>query len=163
MSDKKWLYEYIDSINKNPNLTLKDLIDIVHFHFPKNLYRYRALSNDIIEYNGKNITKAEREIINFENNSIYLASPEELNDPYDSKPLFVKEKMMQKFCCNKKNIIKLKKIIKKKLKINEKYSNEDYKKIFKNILNEQLEKKLIFTNEYRIACFSEYNNNIFSE
>ena len=86
---KGWLSSYIENIktNKFEQSDLEDFIKLKEPYIPKKLYRFRPLSEDIININNVGYFKADLELANFENSEMYLSSPEQFNDPYDSKLL----------------------------------------------------------------------------
>lgn len=78
---------------KNSNENLGEII-------PKKLFRFRPLNEKFVYDNKK--SNAELEIDNLISNLMYLSSPDNYNDPYDSKLLFDKYKFMKLFLKSKK-------------------------------------------------------------
>lgn len=127
----QWLKEYENCLNKLiPNeLDIPKSIQLKLDNFPKLLYRFRYLSD--------NPEKSQMQLDNLRYNTIYLSSPKDFNDPFDSKPSF-DYKYLQELCKNYNKLFKC--------------SEDELYSLCKN-LSKHIEHQMI--NEFQIGCFSQ--------
>lgn len=149
-----WIKEYLDLIGDvTPKLdNIEKAYQIKYPNIPEILYRFRPLSNEIITIDGKNYKKSELELENFENNQIWLSSPFDFNDPYDSKPLFNPDIILKESL----NDEKIKKIMFQNAGT-EDVNSEEFKEKFKQILKLYQTLFLDITLSLRIGCFTQNN------
>lgn len=155
-------------------LDVKGAFELKNKHIPKNIYKYRKLS----EYSLDEVKSSK----------VWLSNPENLNDPYECSHIVKADEIIKEITDDKiKSSLfdyatilnieekKLKELIDKENSIEEifefllekedDYKKEYYKKVFRGLFQnriKEIKKNLnkLIKDSFRVSCFSEINDSI---